>query len=224
MTHTVPIRVFFWFLLMPFAAIASGEELNTRDIIRKAEETASEKVRESWERFQTDIQSPLDQARRELNDAITKLNADKKFNDAQTVQKALADLEKTVMSKTVAIVIQPGPKPPAMKPPAMKPQPVPPQKPLLEKLAGRWSCLSSPQVVKTFDATGRFTELNKGVELKTSQLKILSNHKGNIPLGNWGEYVHVWYHDDDIIIMQYYKTDGSPILSEVLFRLAPRPN
>ena len=87
-------------------------EVNTREIIREAEETASEKVRESWDRFLTDIQPPLDQARGELNRAITMLNQGKRFNDAKTVQKALADLEKTVLSKTVVIVIQPPQKPP----------------------------------------------------------------------------------------------------------------
>ena len=162
------------------AADENEKEVDTKEIIREAEETASEKVRESWELFQTDIQAPLDQARMELNRAITMLNQDKRFNDAKTVQKALADLEKTVLSKTVVIVIQPP-----QKPPDMKPEPIPPQKPLLERMAGKWIRTNHPDAfVISADRSAEVINQNTRQVIATGKLALDKEGLGKIAWSN----------------------------------------
>jgi len=215
------MRVLFWLLLTPFAAIAAGEELTTRDIIRRAEEAASEKVRESWEKFQTDIQAPLDQARKELNDAITKLNADKRFTDAQAVQKALADLEKTVMSKTVSIVIQPGPKPQPVKPEPVKPEPVPPQKPLLDRLAGKWTHPTAT-LMYYFGQDGSFHEDDKvdGRVNATGRGVLITKDIAEFKLSN-GFKIHARMASDDVAALLIWGPAGNPVPGLVLQRQDP---
>ena len=168
-------------------------EVNTREIIREAEETASEKVRESWDRFQTDIQAPLDQARMGLNSAITKLNQDKSYNDAKTVQKALADLEKTVMSKTVVIVIQP------------------PQKPLLERMAGKWIRTNHPDAfVISADRSAEVINQNTRQVIATGKLALDKEGLGKIA---WSNNV-VWMMrmtDDDCLAVSETDPVGNPL-------------
>ena len=168
-------------------------KVSTREIIREAEETASEKVRESWDRFQTDIQAPLDQARMELNRAITMLNQGKRFNDAKTVQKALADLEKTVMSKTVVIVIQP------------------PQKPLLERMAGKWIRTNHPDAfVISADRSAEVINQNTRQVIATGKLALDKEGLGKIA---WSNNV-VWMMrmtDDDCLAVSETDLVGNPL-------------
>ena len=181
-------------------------KVSTREIIREAEETASEKVRESWDRFQTDIQAPLDQARMDLGLAITKLNQVKRFNDAKTVQKALADLEKTVLSKTVVIVIQPP-----QKPPDMKPEPIPPQKPLLERMAGKWNRKTFPEyfVIQPNGTWQRISKDGKDTVLDSAAMQLRTPEELEVryPSG-WRLLCRLA--GDDVIAVIEFRPTGEP--------------
>ena len=194
------------------AADENEKEVDTREIIREAEETASEKVGEIWDRFQTDIQAPLNQARMDLNRAITKLNEGKRFNDAKTVQKALADLEKTVMSKIVAIVIQPPPKPPVPIPPPPKPPvPIPPQKPLLERMAGKWNRKTFPEYF-VIQPNGTWQRISKDgkdtvLDIAAMQMRTPEELEVRYPSG-WRLLCRLA--GDDVIAVNEFRPTGEP--------------
>jgi hypothetical protein len=176
-------RLFSLFLLAVIAwcSPVAGQD-NFRTEMRQSIDTAVEKVSQNYEKFLAESEAPIEKARYELTQLNAKLNAAKMPKEATEVQNALNGLDQAVMKAAVPMVIQPWKKPQAAKP---EPVPVPPQKPLLEKLVGKWVLTKSPDIaVFDRDGTGQLINTVTGAKWNSGQLRFLPGEVAEITWSN----------------------------------------
>ena len=193
------------FIAFVASANLYGEESKPSPAMKRILEDTARKVRTNRQAFDKANEKPLAEARQELQDLSTKLIKDGKNMEAQAVLKQIDTLGVDVMRMANA------PAPMAGGGGAV------PQKPLLERLAGKWS---SPigGTYHTIERNGVTQEVFKTGKLhQGGQLKVMPDGTAEVvyPDGVRRTFSEVV---GDKLAAEAYKPDGSLLGSEVLLR------
>ena len=198
-------------LALVLMARSSGTVLGqneAREAIDEAVQDAVEAVEGNYAQFEDANQAPFAAARQALNALVGRLNGVNKFAEATQVQNALANLEKIVMQKAVPVIVGPKPKPQPV--PLVKPEEKPPTKPLLERIAGKWTHPNS-HLFYNIEANGSFREHLKTDSKINSEgtLVLLSPDRAEVKLTN-NYRVEVRPADSDSLAILVWDSAGKP--------------
>ena len=198
-------------LALVLMARSSGTVLGqneVREAIDEAVQNAVEAVEGNYAQFEDANEAPLAIARKSLNALVGRLNEAKKFAEATKVQNALANLDATVMQRAVPVIVRPKPKPQPV--PLVKPEEKPPTKPLLERIAGKWTHPNS-HLFYNIEANGSFREHLKTDSKINSEgtLVLLSPDRAEVKLTN-NYRVEVRPADSDSLAILVWDSAGKP--------------
>ena len=195
--------------LIAFVAIplmARADETKQSPAVKRILEDTARKVRTNRQAFDKANEKPLAEARKALEELSTKLIKDGKAEEATAVLKQVGTLDADVMRMANA--------------PAPVGGGAVPQRPLLERMAGRWDHPNSP-VVMVCDATGRVKETFKkdGAFFHQGTLRILEHDslEARFPT----RFYKIKVISEDLVAVRVYNLDGSEMLEGVLKERVP---
>lgn len=171
-----------------FTTTAYAEDAKQSPAVKRILDKAVGKVRTNRTEFDKANKKPLDDARAELQDLSTKLIKEGKTEEAGIVLKQVGSLDADVMRMANAPAPNGG-----------GGGRVPPQKPLMERLAGKWEWAGTNAVLIVEGGGGAvYAEKDGGKVYCQGRVKNVSPNRAETEWGcaNW--FIHVV--DDDTLI------------------------
>ena len=171
-------------------ALTTKAEDKASPAVKKILDKAVAKVRTNRTEFDKANKKPLDEARAELQDLSTKLIKDGKTEEAGGVLKQVGTLEVDVMRMANA------PAPVAGGGAA-------PQKPLLDRIAGKWDMGNWHMVIEQ-DGSCKQVEKGNGIVSATGQFVLKDAGTAEMKLTNgWGWQCSMPMDDDKLVVFNW---------------------
>lgn len=179
-----------------FSATVYGQDAKKPSpVVKRVLDEAVREVKKNGQEFDKANQKPLGDAKKKLQDEVTKLVESGKTDDASAVLAQVKTLEADVMKMANA------------------PAPVgggggrvQPQKPLMERLEGKWQNPTDGGWVRTIDREGRFTE-TLGKNSYHGQLKVIGLNSAEV-LSSSGWRMVLYLCDENVMAILAWNPEG----------------